>query len=211
MKIFIDFDDVLFYSKKFIEDEKRIFKKYGISEEVFKRHYYFYSKKGRKKIRFYDLKKQLIGIKKELSIDTKKLEADLRSFLKNTGKYIFKDALSFLNDFKKEDLFLISYSKTEFQKLKIKNSGISKYFKKIIITNEKKSKEILENIENKKENIYFIDDRPDYITDVKKIIPRVKTIFMRRKFGRYSNLSCEASDWEGKTLREVTRILKNNE
>ena len=38
MKVFIDFDDVLFNTKKFIEDMEVIFQKHGISKNIFMKH-----------------------------------------------------------------------------------------------------------------------------------------------------------------------------
>jgi len=212
MKIFIDFDDVIFYSKKFIQDEKNIFQKNGISEEIFKKYYYQYTKNKKGEIvRRYNLKKQLQGIKKELGINTDKIESELEDFLSDTEKYIFEDVISFLKQFKKEELFLVSYSKTEFQKLKIKNSGIAKYFKKIIITNGNKSDEILRIIKKqktKKEDLFFIDDRADYISEVKKKIARIKTFLVRRKEGRYKNDANEYCDFIIRNLKKAVKIIK---
>ena len=212
MKIFLDFDDVLFNTNKFIRDEKSIFKKNKISEEIFKKYYYRYTKgKKGKSVRKYSLKKQLQGIKNELGISTEKIERDLNDFLNNTSKYIFNDVVLFLRQFKKEELFLVSYSKTEFQKNKIKNSRISEYFKKIIITNGKKSEEILKIIKkrkNYKEELFFIDDRADYILDVKKKVSEIKTFLVRRREGRHQNNINKHCDFVVKDLNKVLKIIK---
>jgi len=211
MKIFIDFDDVLFYSKKFIQDEKKIFRKYKISEKIFQKHYYQYRKdKKGNLIRIYDLKKQLRGIKKEKKMDIEPIRKELEAFLKNTRKYIFNDVENFLKKFEKKNLFIISYSKTDFQKNKIKNSGISKYFKKIIITDEKKFKvlkRIIDTEKIKEEEIFFLEDRVDYIVGVKNEIPWVKTILMRRPQGRYKDEVLACCDFRIKNLKEAEKII----
>ena len=211
MKVFIDFDDVLFYSKKFIQDEKKIFRKYKISEELFQKHYYQYRKdKKGNLIRIYDLKKQLRGIKKEKKMDIEPIRKELEAFLKNTRKYIFNDVENFLKKFEKKNLFIISYSKTDFQKNKIKNSGISKYFKKIIITDEKKFKvlkRIIDTEKIKEEEIFFLEDRVDYIVGVKNEIPWVKTILMRRPQGRYKDEVLACCDFRIKNLKEAEKII----
>ena len=207
MKVFIDFDDVLFYSKKFIQDEKKIFRKYKISEELFQKHYYQYRKdKKGNLIRIYNLKKQLRGIKKEKKMDIEPIRKELEVFLKDTGKYIFNDVENFLKKFEKKNLFIISYSKTDFQKNKIKNSGISKYFKKIIITDEKKFKvlkRIIDTEKIKEEEIFFLEDRVDYIAGVKNEIPWVKTILVRRPQGRYKDEVLACCDFRIKNLKEA--------
>ena len=211
MKIFIDFDDVLFYSKKFIQDEKKIFRKYKISEKIFQKHYYQYRKdKKGNLIRIYNLKKQLRGIKKEKKMDIEPIRKELEVFLKDTGKYIFNDVENFLKKFEKKNLFIISYSKTDFQKNKIKNSGISKYFKKIIITDEKKFKvlkRIIDTEKIKEEEIFFLEDRVDYIVGVKNEIPWVKTILMRRPQGRYKDEVLACCDFRIKNLKEAEKII----
>ena len=211
MKVFIDFDDVLFYSKKFIQDEKKIFRKYKISEELFQKHYYQYRKdKKGNLIRIYDLKKQLRGIKKEKKMDIEPIRKELEAFLKNTRKYIFNDVENFLKKFEKKNLFIISYSKTDFQKNKIKNSGIPKYFKKIIITDEEKFKalkRIIDTEKTKNEEIFFLEDRTDYIAGIKNEIPWVKTILMRRPQGRYKDEVLACCDFRIKNLKEAEKII----
>ncbi|PIP28196.1 MAG: hypothetical protein COX29_02535 [Candidatus Moranbacteria bacterium CG23_combo_of_CG06-09_8_20_14_all_35_22] len=212
MKIFLDFDDVLFNTKKFIQDEIDIFRKYGISEEIFKKHYYQYGKNKKGKIiKKYNLKKQLQGIKKELNINIDNIENELRIFLSIVSRYIFSDTVLFLKQFERKELFLISYSKTEFQKLKIKNSGLANYFEKIKITNGNKEEEMLKFIgKNKKEELFFIDDRVDYILKVKKKIPQIKTILLKRKEGRYDNEKNKYCDFVAKNLKQALKIIKND-
>ena len=211
MKVFIDFDDVLFYSKKFIQDEKKIFRKYKISEKIFQKHYYQYRKdKKGNLIRIYNLKKQLRGIKKEKKMDIEPIRKELEVFLKDTGKYIFNDVENFLKKFEKKNLFIISYSKTDFQKNKIKNSGIPKYFKKIIITDEEKFKalkRIIDTEKTKNEEIFFLEDRTDYIAGIKNEIPWVKTILMRRPQGRYKDEVLACCDFRIKNLKEAEKII----
>lgn len=209
--IFVDFDDVIFHTKKFIQDEKRIFARHGFSEEIFKKHYYSYRKKGKRKWGFYDLKKQILGIKEELGMNVSSLEQELEFFLNDTSNYIFSDVEFFLKKFEKRELYLLSYSKTNFQKLKIKNSGIAKYFKKIIVTDDKKSKAILEIIKKKKnwkkEKTYFLDDRIEYLKDVKNKISHIKTIFIKRKEGRYKDDKTKDCDFAVKNLDEALKII----
>ena len=211
--IFLDFDDVIFYSKKFIKDYKNIFSRYGVSEEIFKKHYYQYFKnKTGEKVRRYNLTSHLAGIKKELGINTEKLEKEIIKFIEDTSKYIFKDVIFFLKEFKRSDLILISFSKTEFQKIKINNSKVVNFFKKIIITNGSKSTEVLKIIKDnktKKEH-FFIDDRVDYVSEVKKKVPTINTILVRRKEGRYKEPTNRYCDYEVKNLKEALKIINKN-
>ena len=183
-----------------------------MSEEIFKKHYYQYfkNKKG-EKTRRYNLTSHLAGVKKELGIDIEKLEKEIKRFIKNTSEYVFKDVGFFLREFKKSDLILISFSKTEFQKIKINNSKLVNFFEKIIVTNSSKSTEILRIIKSNKtkKGYFFIDDRVDYVSEVKKKVPIVCTILVRRKEGRYKEPVNKYCDFEVKNLKEALKIIKN--
>lgn len=207
MKIFIDFDDVVFNSKKFIDDYSKLFEKYKISEKNFKRYYYDYPQRY-KKLRQYESEKHLQRIAEELNIPTGNLQRDIRKFIENTQGYVFGD-LKYLEYFKKRNLYLISYSKTNFQETKIKNSGIGKHFKKTIVTNLSKAKVIKKIIKNgSKEAIYFLDNRIEHIENVKKNIPQAVTILMRRKEDRYKDKKTKLCDFEAKNLKEACQIIK---
>ncbi len=62
-------------------------------------------------------------------------------------------------------------------------------FNQIVITTDKvKSiKKILKKEKTKKEKIYFLDDKNQYIKEVKKALPRITTILVKRPEGRYQN------------------------
>jgi hypothetical protein len=207
MQIFIDFDDVVFNSKKFIDDYSDLFKKHKILKKYFKKFYYDYPQKH-KNLRKYDPKKHLQRIAEELDLPTGSLQRDIKSFIKNTRKYTFED-LKYFKNIDSGCLYLISYSRTNFQKEKINNSGIKKYFKKIIITDFPKSKVMKEIIKTAGEGpVYFLDNRVEHIENVKKNIPRVITILMRRREDRYRDKKTKFCDFEAKNLKEAYQIIK---
>jgi len=208
--IYVDFDDVLFNNKKFIQNEKSIFAKHGIGEDDFVKYYYDWvkNKKG-EKIKIYSLENQLQGIEKELGRDVKELRKNLDEYLADTGKYIFDDVAAFLKKLPKKDLCLVSYSETEFQKKKIKNSGIAGYFSEVIITFDLKSEAIKELIKDARSD-YFIDDRVSHLEDIKRKFPRIKTILMKRPEGRYDDDSSECCDHEVKNLSDVHDVISND-
>lgn len=215
MKIFIDFDDVIFNTYKFTIDYKKIFKLYGISEKMYEKYYYDYPINRGKDFKKYHPGMHIREIGKNFSFNIKKLENDIAQFTKNTKKYVFKDFHGFIKQFRKEDLCLLSFPNIKFQKTKIKNSGISKYFKQSILTNGPKSSEIKKSIKKqgtkKTENIYFIDDRLRHIEDVKNEIPRVRTILLSREEGRHKHSDKGNFDYKAVGLYEITKIIKKEE
>lgn len=208
MKIFIDFDDVLFNTREFVVDYKTIFKLHGISEKVYDQYYYNYPANKNKIFKKYNSKMHVREIGKNFSINTKKIEKDITDFIKNTKKYIFKDVYNFISKYSKKDLYIISFPKIGFQEAKIKNSGINKYFRKSIPTSSLKS-EAIKKLIRKNETIYFIDDRLESVEDVKKKIPKVITILLARKEGRHKYPNKGKADYKAVNLKEVSTIIKN--
>jgi FMN phosphatase YigB (HAD superfamily) len=210
MKIFIDFDDVLFNTKKFRTDYLNIFKKYGISKRVFEVCYYS-ATESKKNIRQYNPVDHIERVAKLNSIDLPALQKDVTNFVKDTSEYIFNDVGSFLGGFKKRDLIIASFSKTNFQKAKIANSGIAENFHKVEIVNELKSTAIGNFIKSKEilvdMNVYFIDDRVEQLMDVKKNFPQIKTILLKRKEGRYNDRKNKHCDFVCHNLDQAEKII----
>jgi len=213
MKIFIDFDDVLLNTGNFRNDYKKIFISHGIPDCAYSEFYYDYPvKKRNRKIMKYDPKEHLRRIRKDLQISTKTLERDISRFVKDTGKYIFDDVKGFLKKFKKDDLFLVSYAKTDFQEKKIYNSGIAKYFKGIIITDELKAEAIKSLIKkykiNIREKLFFLDDRSEQIDSIKKQYPLAITFLVRRNTGRYQDRKNKNCYYKVIDLNSANKIIK---
>ncbi|MFZ2835226.1 MAG: HAD hydrolase-like protein [Candidatus Moraniibacteriota bacterium] len=213
MKLFIDFDDVLFNAKKFKTDLINIFIKNGVSKLEFENSYYSFRKKDQALGKYYDLKKQISALKKIKRLNHEKLANELADFTANLESYVFSDVKIFLEKFPKKDLFLITYGHEKFQKLKIKNSDLKKYFSQIIITKNYKAddiKEVSEKLElSLEEKIILIDDRPEQIEIAKKKNKKIITLRLRRKEGRYKNLICKNTDYEIKNLKEALKIINN--
>lgn len=212
MKIFIDFDDVLFNTKDFKNDIRRIFEKNGVSEKIFSKYYKeFPTRKKKGEIRKYNPREQIRKIKK-LGIKIGGIERDFSNLLKKSKKYIFNDGIKFLNKFKKEELYIVSYGDKKFQTEKIENSGIGNYFKKILIADTSKAVGIRKALRNKNiepgEAIIFIDDRVKFLRDIKKSYPGMVTIHMKRKEGRFFDKKTRYCDFEAENFDEAIKILE---
>ena len=211
MKIFIDFDDVLFNTKLFYEGIKNVFFENGISEEMFEKYYKDpETEKKRGIIQKYNPYKQIEKIGKT-GIGTKKLKRDFSDFIKNTSQYIFEDGIEFLKKVKNEDLYIISYGDKKFQNEKIINSGISKYFKRILIAETTKAAAI-RKILNKKakegEALIFIDDRERFLSDIKESYPGMVTFLFSNSLGRYNDEKTGHCDFKVKNFNEILKIIE---
>jgi hypothetical protein len=221
MKIILDFDDVIFNTRKFTDDYKKIFYDHGISEDIFEKCY-----RGRQSLkkgtrRPYDPQEHLVAIKALQSINVKGINKQIDRFIRQANKYIFPDAIEFLKKFNKNDLYLVSYGDGEkFQGAKIKSAKIGKYFRKIIILNRPKLYGIREvmgdakrGVADKKKNeaIFFLDDRVELIEEVKRKYSSISTILMKRKEGRYDGKKDKYCDFEVKNLKEAAKLIEKLE
>jgi FMN phosphatase YigB (HAD superfamily) len=213
MKIFLDFDDVMFHTKKFVIDYRALFRKQRIKKEIYTKYYYAYPCNKNKDFKRYDPQAHVKAIGKNFPINAKKIQKDIAKFIENTRPYVFPDVLSFFKSFSKKDLYLISFPKIKFQASKIKNSGLEKFFKQIILANEGKGRTlsnwIKKNKIKKEEKIYFIDDRLEKIEEVKEKNPNVITILLKRKEGRHKYASKGRADYVATNLRAVKKIVEN--
>lgn len=214
MKIFIDFDDVIFNAKRFKEDFIKVFQNNGVTRAEFENSYYTYSKRAQEWGKYYDPKNQIRVLRRRNQIDHEKLEKDLDLFLADLREYVFPDVYRFLESFPKKDLFLLTYGHVKFQKIKIKGAGVKKYFKKLLISKDNKINVIMETCKAYKfspgEKIILIDDRPEQLERAERARKSVVTFHMCRPEGRYTNLICLDKDYEVNSLKETLGIIKGN-
>ena len=211
MIILIDFDDVLFDTKRFKDDVIGLFLRNGIAKDVFDK--YYHNPKRNKSLKTYDPWRQLEMIRTGESFDIGKIKKELEAFMGDTGNYLFKDSLGFMETFDKADIRIVSYGEENFQARKIAGCGAGSRCDRVFITEELKSEiigKILEDGDFKDDKIFFIEDRIEQIEDVKSRFPFVKTIFMRRPEGRYRDEPTKYCDFEVENLKEAEKIIKNN-
>lgn len=210
MRIFIDFDDVLFNTKKFKEDCFGIFQGKGVSRKIFDECYY--DPLDNRNIKVYDVRGHISRICKKMGLDAAVFEEEVGAFVADTSQYVFSDVAETLKKFHKKDLNIISFSVTNFQKSKIVGSDVAKFFNKIRIVNVLKGAVVAEIIEKEKmqdeKELYFIDDRTEQLESVKKRCPQVKTILCVRREGRYRDRKNKYCDYKIANLKELAGIIK---
>lgn len=208
MKIFIDFDDAIFYTKSFKEGLIGVFKKNGVSEKDFSRTYKELPGTVKNGLSKYDPYKQIKFLEKELGINGEKIKSDLDKFLKNCKKYVFKDIEPFLKKIDKKNLYLITFGHTGFQDKKINGCDLKKYFKKVVVTDKIKSG-VISRFASNGDVFAFVDDRIEQIDAVKKKFKRCITFFIKRREGRYKDKKTKYVDYEIKNFKEIENILRS--
>lgn len=211
MKVFIDFDDVIFDTKAFIADYKNAFFSHGVSPEKFEECYYDYPRRnGDGTISKYEFRGHLQRLEKSCpEVDIEEVEQSVMMILKNASKYIFEDVGDFIASVDGGEVVIVSYGDAAFQHDKIESSGIMKLVSDVVITDKMKSEAVGEIIGKKaNDKMIFIDDRIEQIKDVKKNFRQITTFFMKRPEGRYDDeFDATCCDYEVRNLQEITDII----
>ncbi len=215
MKIVLDFDDTIFNTHCLALESVKIFEKFGFTEKEF---WSAYQKCKEQKGDFdldilidsaFNSKKCNYLREEDLLADQKKIKEEMNILFYRASDFIYSDFFEFVKNFNKKDLILLSFGTTDFQGMKIKNSGIIPYFQEIIITNKDKTenlKNILKNYGSEK--IFFIDDNAEQIDKIKEKIPQIITMKMERLQGGQINKKSKLADYIVKDLNEVKNICK---
>ena len=175
-KLFVDFDGTMFDTSGFKEAIQEVFGKVGFSEADFLRVYqaeclnYKFSIEGLterlKKIHDFNLSLTCARINKLFS---------------EVSRYIYDDVEPFLElvDRSKYELTLLTLGDPSFQRNKVNNSGLEKYFSKILYTEIQKW-DYLKKIVNRDEKFILIDDRSDTVHQISLNFPKALALEMER-------------------------------
>lgn len=211
MKIFLDFDDVIFNTKSFFEKLKRVYIPFGISSEVFETTYQELKKEQAENWIGYSSDVHIAKLQENFSVDKQELQKAIKSFVDDTREFVFPDVKDFLQWAKKNaySVSVLSFGNQEFQTQKIQSTKLSDYFEKIIVTDKDKSEALLaENMSPEK--TWFFDDRNHFLENVKTKIPSIQTILVSRPEGRYADECGSGCDRQISSLAEGRDVIENS-
>lgn len=202
MIVIFDLDHTLMNSKKF---KKQLPKIFGLSQQDFKNNINKYFVKQPdlysplKHVRLC-YESGAIG-KKQLTV----IEKELKVLVKNTNSYIFPDAEKLLIYLRRKNncLILLSHGEKKWQKLKIENLLIKRYFDKVIITDKRKT-EAINFLKNKKDEILVINDNSRENKEMMDFLGRGKAILIR---GIHSNDI--KHNHKVYSLKQATKVIMN--
>ena len=167
MKVIFDFDDVIFDTKLF---KKHIFSsltQFNIDEDVVKEFY----EKNRKAFNLSSLLKEIV-ISSGVSVSDEELEDIVDMLLQDAVKYVDTKLIDLMKKIGLENCFIITAGEVEFQKQKLKISGVTDLLPlgHIMIVGydkKKKIKFICKTYQN--ERVIFVDDKEDHIEEAKHL------------------------------------------
>ncbi len=217
MKIFLDFDDVVLCTKRFMADFAQIFGSYGISKEVYKESI----SKMREVCDLpvgYNLDAHMKVIAQNYSqCDVVALRSEIDKFLYKANEYVHDDVAQFVADIRnwgvesntQIEVILISFGLVPFQEDKVVNSGVLSLMDGHLIGCFDKGEEVRKLLTGD-EQVWFVDDREVFVTQVKTLNPQVHTVLMLRADGRYSDTPTDNCDFVAHNLNEVAQIIKRS-
>ena len=205
--VIIDFDGVLFDDRRFKKEYELLFRRAGISHDLYEKTYQQSKEKGH-----YDPRVHIrlaLGFVSTQSSAQKNLYARVTKFLEQSPRYLFQDAVDFLEFLKKEHIraVLLSTGDLIFQKQKISKSGIEHLFDDVVIISEASKAHAIDAMIRKEKSVrfMFIDDKKEVVEEIKKSLPDVYAIQMQRNM-----ITTEASniDFRISNFSELISIIK---
>ena len=170
MNIYLDFDRTLFDTDHFYPEMEKIVVNNGINLELFNDY------KDKLKDRGFNPRLILDALKKEKVFD-EKVYLEIDKMIEKSYQYLYDDVIGFLKEMQKQGyhLYILSMGNEEYQRKKIKCSGIIDYFDDIIVTLKLKGELNLDY-----QHSIFIDDS----------LKEVESILARHPYRVYQIVRC---------------------
>jgi FMN phosphatase YigB (HAD superfamily) len=180
MIIIFDLDRTIFDTEKFKKDIAKVL---NIGNKQYNKDCKKYFSDKKKVYNPYELLRMLKSEKRIPLI--KNYQIKLEALVKNANKYLLLGALDVLKKFKNrgDKLILISVGYKPWQKKKINNLNLKKYFDRIIIL-EKEKHNNLDFLKKKKDKILIINDDAGEALDMKKVIGKCEVCLIRGPYSK---------------------------
>ena len=182
MIYYIDFDCTLYDTEKLIDEMIKKLADALSTENDYNEVFDFLTHEFREN-RVPDVFEFCYTLSQKYGVNSSVLSDVIKTILSDGSHFVYDDVFSFFDAHKSDKVKLLTFStkeSTEYQKLKIKGSGLEDFFDEIIITNKSKGEL---NIDYK--SGIFIDDSPKVIADIYKKKP-LKLVRINRENSTYS-------------------------
>ena len=198
MKVYIDFDGTLFDTDRYNRDSKKIFNKYGITNDMF--HEAYQELFGKNKLFNLNIIADYLIDKYDIN---KKIYEEI-AIVKNNN-YVYPEVINCLKEMNSLgfELYIFTYGDILFQKEKIEYSKINKYFKDIIITEQEKT-----SLDLDYKNSIFIDNNPNE-TEMFYNVCSKYVIRIKRNGEKYSTQQTNVSGiFEFENFNQIVDFMK---
>lgn len=203
MKIFIDFDGVLFNTGQMRDELFEILKNENFSFEEINQAYVDECADGN-----YRPDGHLKRLAEIHSFDQKLALNKIDQLIKNCKKYLFFDTIEVLGKLSKkyDELILLTLGDSDFQMAKIEACDISKYFSQVLDTQIPKW-QFLQNIVDQNEEFIVLDDRDDNLIKIQEHFPKSKVVKMVRD-EKYHDPAGHFGGYSGEIVRGLEEFYQ---
>ena len=210
MKVFFDWDDVIFNTGLFVESIADIFERRGVSRDIYRETYHQARLIGGDVMKVYNFDAHTDILRQHVpDLDAAALRSEYDALFSDMRRYVFPDVELLLRDLKTQGagIFIVSFGVEKIQRAKIEGSGLSPLLTEVLVGIGHKSEMIASVSGDSAEDAWFIDDQPKFVADVKTAFPHIGTIQMCRKDGRFANEKNPKSDFVAENMRDVRAII----
>ena len=205
MNFYIDFDNTLYETSALSRDMLMEISRNIVNKNQEKNidDIYLEVKSMFNRDNIYNIYNLAIFFAEKYSLDSREIISSVENIISNGSKYVFEDAIDFLNRVSKGGnivniLTYVAQEDLSYQLSKIKGSGLSQYFDNIFIVSKNKF-----DLDLNYEEGIFIDDNPKDLTGLANRNPK-SLIRIRRESAKYSKEELNIENMiECKSLREI--------
>jgi FMN phosphatase YigB (HAD superfamily) len=146
----------------------------------------------------YNFLVHLNKVAQEKQLDKKKCLKELNHLLANLDSCLFKSSANLVKKLANNNqLILLTHGNKKWQKMKVDNLKIKKYFNQILITDDCKSKSLLA-LSKKPNKIFFVNDNAKECVKIKKMYPKINIVLIKSKYSQ--NVSHSFKEYNLKKL-----------
>lgn len=175
MRVFIDFDYTVCNTQKVKADIRALPNVYGWDVDRFLLSQQRVLERGH-----YSLRAHLV----EYGCSPAECAAVERDFFSDGSRWLYSDAIDFLERNAEHELYILSYGDVAFQRAKIEASGVAALVSDVICVAESKVSGIAEII-SADEVFVVIDDRAKHLDDIAESYPNARCVRMLRPESPY--------------------------
>lgn len=202
IKLFIDFDNTLYDTRFLKKNLFEVLEGKGFSKTEVLSTYEKASSNYN-----YSPKSHLDELLKVREFNAKATEAIIESLYLDAPEHLFNDTIGFLKSLNREkfEVDLLTLGDSEFQKRKVKASGIDKYFDKIYYCEDQKWI-FLKTLVEKDEKFYVIDDRNDALYKICEEFKNCVPIEINRTKEPLDAME-KPSPYNGATIKKIDEAI----
>jgi FMN phosphatase YigB (HAD superfamily) len=169
-KIFLDFDNTLYDNNRQQADIYAVIESLsGVAASDIRKEYLTFKRDSHSEGELYTPERLLARLEvKYAHFPVDAVRTQMAEILSRGQEYLFPDTVEFLKSHHGTPRVLLTYGDAEWQNFKIENSGLLSHIDEVVISGDKHER-IKERMDEGEEEVIFVDDKPVYFEDVRKL------------------------------------------